>query len=56
MSDEEGAYDYGAMDLVAFSHGKYYRLRPQEPGFFGYSVMKPKTAKRRKRGARKRKK
>lgn len=46
--DENGAYDYGAMDLVAFSHGKYYRLRPQESGFFGFSVMKPKTAKKRR--------
>ena len=45
--DENGAYDFGAMDLVAFSHGKYYRLDPEELGFFGYSVMKPKTAKRR---------
>ena len=55
---EDGAYDYGAMDLAAFSHGKYYRLRPQELGFFGYSIMKPKTAKRRAaaKGARKRKK
>lgn len=55
---EDGAYDYGAMDLAAFSHGKYYRLRHQELGFFGYSIMKPKTAKRRAaaKGARKRKK
>ena len=45
--DENGAYDFGAMDLVAFSHGKYYRLDPEELGFFGYSVMKPKTAKRK---------
>lgn len=45
--DENGAYDYGKMDLVAFNHGKYYRLRREELGFFGYSIMKPKTAKRR---------
>lgn len=45
--DEKGAYDFGAMKLVAFSHGKYYRLSPEELGFFGYSVMKPKTAKRK---------
>ncbi len=45
--DENGAYDYGAMDLVSFSHGKYYRMRPEALGFFGYSIMKPKTAKRR---------
>ena len=35
------------MDLVAFSHGKYYKLSPEEFGTFGYSVMKPKTLKRR---------
>ena len=46
--DENGAYDFGAMDLIAFSHGKYYRLRPEEKGFFGYSVMKPSTAKKRR--------
>ena len=45
--DEKGAYDFGAMDLTAFSHGKYYRLVPEELGFFGFSVMKPKTAKRK---------
>ncbi len=45
--DENGAYDFGAMDLVAFNHGKYYRLVPEEVGSFGYSIMKPKTAKRR---------
>lgn len=46
--DENGAYDYSKMDLVAFNHGKYYKLRREELGFFGFSVMKPKTAKRRK--------
>jgi flavin reductase (DIM6/NTAB) family NADH-FMN oxidoreductase RutF len=51
--DENGAYDYGAMDLVSFSHGKYYRMRPEALGFFGYSIMKPKTAKRRASEARK---
>ena len=50
--DENGAYDYGSMDLVSFSHGKYYRLRREETGFFGYSVMKPKTAKKRRAAKR----
>lgn len=54
--DEKGAYDYGAMDLVAFTHGKYYRLRPEEIGFFGFSVMKPKTAKRKAAEKRKNRK
>ena len=45
--NEKGAYDFGSMDLVAYNHGKYYRLMPEELGFFGYSVMKPKTAKRK---------
>ena len=53
--NEDGAYDYGAMDLVSFNHGKYYRMRPQELGFFGYSIMKPKTAKRRRAEKRRRK-
>ena len=44
--DEKGAYDFSAMDLVSYNHGKYYRLMPEELGFFGFSVMKPKTAKR----------
>ena len=52
--DENGAYDYGNMDLVSFSHGKYYRLRREETGFFGYSVMKPKTAKKRRAAKRNR--
>ena len=46
--DEKGAYDFGAMDLVAYNHGKYYRLSHEELGTFGYSIMKPKTAKRRR--------
>lgn len=50
--DDRGAYDYGAMDLIAFSHGKYYRLKKEETGFFGYSVMKPKTARRRRKQRR----
>ena len=46
--------------LIAYSHGHYYRLRRQETGRFGYSVMKPKTKKRlaaekRKRSTGKRK-
>lgn len=45
--NEKGAYDFGSMDLVAFNHGKYYRLSAEELGFFGFSVMKPKTAKRK---------
>lgn len=47
--DEKGAYDYGSMKLVAFNHGKYYRLDSKPMGFFGYSIMKPKTAKRKKK-------
>jgi ribosomal protein L5 len=45
--DENGAYDFGAMDLEAFNHVKYYRLAAEQTGFFGFSVMKPKTAKRK---------
>lgn len=44
---EDGAYDYGAMGLVSYNHGKYYKLQNRELGFFGYSIMKPRTARRR---------
>ena len=47
--DEKGAYNYGDMKLVAFTHGKYYKLKKEPLGFFGYSIMKPKTAKRKGR-------
>lgn len=53
--DEKGAYDFGAMDLVAYNHGKYYRLKQMELGTFGFSIMKPKTAKRRRAEKAKRK-
>ena len=46
--DENGAYDYGSMKFVAFNHGKYYRVGTKPLGSFGYSIMKPKTAKRRR--------
>lgn len=49
--DEKGAYDFGSMNLVAFNHGKYYVLDSEPLGFFGYSVMKSKTAKRKRREA-----
>ncbi|MBQ0017925.1 MAG: flavin reductase family protein [Clostridiales bacterium] len=47
--DDKGAYDFGNMKLVAFNHGKYYRIDSKPLGFFGYSIMKPKTAKRKRR-------
>ncbi len=47
--DAKGAYDFGRMGLVSFNHGKYYKLQARELGFFGYSIMKPKTAKRRRK-------
>lgn len=46
--DEKGAYNFGDMKLVAFNHGKYYSINQQPLGFFGYSIMKPKTAKRKR--------
>jgi len=51
--DEKGAYDFGSMKMVAFNHGKYYKLDPKELGFFGYSIMKPKTARKKRDDARK---
>ena len=50
--DEKGAYDFGNMNLVAFNHGKYYKVVNKPLGFFGYSIMKPKTAKRKRKEER----
>ena len=47
--DDKGAYNYGDMNLVAFNHGKYYKIDKKPLGFFGYSIMKPKTAKRKRK-------
>ncbi|MCF0141457.1 MAG: flavin reductase family protein [Mogibacterium sp.] len=44
---EDGAYDFAAMGLVALNHGKYYKLEEESRGFFGFSIMKPKTKARR---------
>lgn len=52
--DEKGAYDFGNMNLVAFNHGKYYAVKTKPLGFFGYSIMKAKTAKRKRIEAAKR--
>lgn len=53
--NEDGAYDFGAMGLVTLNHGKYYKLEDRSRGFFGYSIMKPKTkARLKKQGRRKR--
>lgn len=45
--DEKGAYDFAGMHLTAFNHGKYYGVESKPQGFFGYSIMKRKTAKKK---------
>lgn len=51
---DNGAYEFERMRLVSYNHGKYYEMKSNELGFFGYSIMKPKTAKRRRKEAAKR--
>ncbi|MBQ3921249.1 MAG: flavin reductase family protein [Firmicutes bacterium] len=48
LFDDKGALRLDKAGLVAYSHGHYYGLKPRSMGSFGYSVMKPKTAKKRK--------
>lgn len=50
--DEKGFYDFGAMNLAAYSHGGYYGLNHEDMGRFGFSIMKPKTKKRKEKEAR----
>lgn len=46
---EDGYYDFAAMGLVAYVHGGYYPVGGEAFGGFGFSVMKPKTRKRREK-------
>lgn len=52
LMDENGRLCLEEAGLIAYSHGRYFPLKKQELGGFGYSVMKPKT--RRKRNVQKR--
>lgn len=38
--------------LVSYSHGEYFALERKPLGSFGYSIMKPKTKKRREKESR----
>lgn len=43
--DENGRFDLGKADLIAYNHGEYFALG-EKLGKFGYSVRKKKTARR----------
>ncbi|WP_330618708.1 flavin reductase family protein [Mobilibacterium timonense] len=42
----EGRYKVEDMDLVSYCHGEYLPVGHRPLGFFGYSIMKPKTRKK----------
>lgn len=48
LIDEKGKYQFERMNLTAYCHGEYFSLNRKHLGFFGYSVMKPKTRKKLK--------
>ncbi len=48
LIDEKGKMDMGKADLICYSHGEYWSL--EKPlGYYGYSVTKKKTLKRKKK-------
>lgn len=47
LLDNKGKFDLRAADLISYSHGEYFTLG-EKIGKFGYSVVKKKTAKRKK--------
>lgn len=49
LVDERGAYRFDKAGLVGYSHGFYYGMSRRPIGRFGFSVMKPKTARRLRR-------
>lgn len=49
IDPETGSFDMKKAGLIAYSHGKYYRLG-EMIGKFGWSVEKKKTQKKRREG------
>ncbi len=50
-ASKDGAYQFDRMRLVSYVHGCYFGLRREPLGSFGYSIMKPKTQRRKRREA-----
>ena len=48
MQDEKGRIAFEKAGLVAYAHGEYLGLKTRPLGTFGYSIMKKKTAKKRR--------
>ena len=46
--DENDRFCLEKAGLITYSHGHYYGLQKKPLGRFGFSVMKPKTAKKLK--------
>ena len=46
LNPETQAFDMEKAGLICYSHGKYYNIG-EFLGGFGFSVMKPKTKKKR---------
>ncbi len=51
LLDENGRVALEKAGLISYSHGQYYPVSGKTLGRFGFSVMKPKTAKRLRREA-----
>lgn len=47
LLDDKGKIHFEKANLISYSHGEYFELKPKSLGSFGYSIMKKKTAKRR---------
>ncbi len=48
LMKESGRLAVNEANLIASVHGEYYGLKTRRLGTYGYSVMKPKTAKKRR--------
>ncbi|MDD6919710.1 MAG: flavin reductase family protein [Eubacteriales bacterium] len=49
LFDDTDRFCLDKAKLVSYNHGEYFALKTNPLGSFGYSVMKPKTKKRRNR-------
>ena len=52
LFDDNDKIRLDKINMVAYNHGEYFELKEKPLGFFGYSVMKPKTKKRKDKVSR----
>ena len=51
LFNEKGRIELEKAGLLSYTHGEYFGLKKEPVGFFGFSVAKPKTLKKKSKAA-----